>query len=103
MSVPAHKSGTAGQVILPRCASAQTCTCSPGRCEDKRYGVVKTALGASKSVLAPYPQEPWESRYKRLVGALEEACDKSESFHYGIQAYRYILISDIRKIIKENT
>lgn len=28
-----------GQIRLPRCANSQTCTCTPGRCEDKSYGV----------------------------------------------------------------
>lgn len=108
MSVPAHKSGTAGQIVTPVGVPAKelvhrgTTVYSPPKSGVNVYEEMrplKTALEASKSVLAPYPQEPWESRYKRLVGALESICERS----YSATMPGLISAEYIRAVIKENT
>lgn len=96
MNPPAHKSGTAGQIVneIPKELIYQGTTV---------YAPPKTALEASKAVLAPYPQESAEVRLNRLVGALEKLCSYSETVEATLRPRGMARVSDIRKIIKENT
>lgn len=112
MSVPAHKSGTAGQIVTPVGVPAKelvhrgTTVYSPPKSGVNVYEEMrplKTALAASKSVLAPYPQEPWESRYNRLVGALEEACHVADKRSGKFACQVDVSVQEIRSIIAENT
>lgn len=102
---PAHKSGTAGCVandVPKELVHRGTTVYVPPKSKVNVYEEMrplKTALQASKDVLAPYPQEPWESRYNRLVGALESACQRAGD-EYGLGT---LSLNTVRKIIAENT
>lgn len=82
---------------LPRCQDNQTCTCSPGMCEDKSYGVNKPPQ-ALKQVAAPTPSTNAENGSQGLLAALLQLCDNADKNPNMSRWWP----EEIRKIIKEN-
>ena len=105
-----------GQIRLPRCANHQTCTCSPGRCEDKDYGykpkglylrdVIKRIQRDEEPMKLPTPIAGPSRALADLKQALLSLCDEAEGLakgEDGEQLKALVFTKQIRKILKENT